>query len=287
MSYPLTRIRCPPFWHAPMVAEADGASDTLTAAIEPIISHLGQYWLDSGTLLGLLRDGGIIGWDSDIDLAIWDTEVSRVLAALPHIKARGYAVSTRTYRDRLYGFTMHHRSRRFPPVHIHVYFKAGHVAWSPQTVAYSEVDRPNATAGFAGTAQMRRVMSHLKQGALSRGRGTWLQRAYRTVVCLPIWGGLVVLRYPLERQYWSSLWPFSIMYATYTWIIPIHFFEGLRTLNRGDIDLVVPANAEAYLEARYGAWRVPKQDWCYWTDDGCIVSRPPEVVLAELAQAGQ
>lgn len=33
-----------------------------------------KYWVSDGTLLGIIRDGGLIPWDDDIDIAIWKHE---------------------------------------------------------------------------------------------------------------------------------------------------------------------------------------------------------------------
>jgi len=55
------------------------------AAVDPnfvetieILNELGiPYWICHGTLLGLVRDGRLIPWDHDIDLAVWEWDVER------------------------------------------------------------------------------------------------------------------------------------------------------------------------------------------------------------------
>ena len=36
-----------------------------------------NYWICHGTLLGIVRDNRLIEWDHDIDIAVWDYEVSK------------------------------------------------------------------------------------------------------------------------------------------------------------------------------------------------------------------
>jgi len=49
-----------------------------------------NYWLDAGTLLGAVRNGKIIGWDHDIDLATWYENVDRIVSIFPELKKRGF-----------------------------------------------------------------------------------------------------------------------------------------------------------------------------------------------------
>ena len=48
------------------------------------------YWLDYGTLLGAVRNGEIIPWDTDIDLGTLGTEVEKICSLKDQILADGY-----------------------------------------------------------------------------------------------------------------------------------------------------------------------------------------------------
>lgn len=44
-----------------------------------------KYWLDDGTLLGIIRDGGLIPWDNDVDLGIAGDSVQRLSGLKFHL----------------------------------------------------------------------------------------------------------------------------------------------------------------------------------------------------------
>ena len=36
-----------------------------------------NYWICNGTLLGIIRENRILPWDHDIDIAVWENEISK------------------------------------------------------------------------------------------------------------------------------------------------------------------------------------------------------------------
>src|SRR5690554_5301972 len=80
-----------------------------------------DYWVDSGALLGLIRDGRELAWDGDIDLGVWDSDLGEVKRLIMDLRTRGYFSAVHRYRGRIYEFTLLDRKRQaFRPVHIHV-----------------------------------------------------------------------------------------------------------------------------------------------------------------------
>ncbi|ADH86496.1 LicD family protein [Desulfurivibrio alkaliphilus AHT 2] len=259
------------------------AAPSLWAGVDLLNKHGIRYWLDSGSLLGLVRDGAEIPWDSDIDLGIWADDMARLMEALPEIKRIGYEVSVRHYRGILYGCTIKQiNGNDMRPIHVHVYFRHDDLAWSPQTVLFAPNGRgERAKVGFSPWPALRRLILYLREEARQRkvADAALLHRMWRWGVCFPLWGGFVVTRNRFDREHWCSLWPFSVLYAMYTWVVPARHFDTLDTINHDGVEIPVPSEVETYLRLRYHDWRRPVQDWCYWTDDGCIKPAPPEEVI--------
>lgn len=53
-----------------------------------------QYWTEAGTLLGVMRNKGIIPWDDDVDLKVWKKDWLRILSPeiVEQFAKKGYTV---------------------------------------------------------------------------------------------------------------------------------------------------------------------------------------------------
>lgn len=59
-----------------------------------------RYWLDFGTLLGIVREDRILPWDTDMDISVMEEDQDKVASlVLPELKRRGYRTYTRVYKQ--------------------------------------------------------------------------------------------------------------------------------------------------------------------------------------------
>ena len=71
-----------------------------------------------------------------------------------------------------------------------------------------------------------------------------------------------------------------------TWVIPFDLVAPLGWMEVAGQRYRVPAQVEDYLDYRYGDWRTPVEEWCYWEDDGAIRRQRPGAVEAQLLGRG-
>lgn len=61
-----------------------------------------QFWIDQGTLLGIVRDDALLPWDKDIDISVWPEEFDRIVRLRPELRRMGYYFELHEYKDCLY-----------------------------------------------------------------------------------------------------------------------------------------------------------------------------------------
>jgi hypothetical protein len=229
----------------------------LSGLLELLHNHDINYWLDSGTLLGLVRDGKLMEHDRDIDISMWETEKDNLEKVFPHLRQCGYLIHPVLYRGRVYHYKVDPVNRGKRIIDINLFCDNGEYAWCP--MYYFKLKNGRDDSG--------RVTNHFTSKLLKVLRNI-LRRCWN----------LVRAKLPFAIETSSLPWRFFLNQAI--WWIPHVYLQD--TLFDEKFNAYIPLRWKDYLQFRYGNWKIPKKDWVFYQDDGGLERVPPESLIPEL-----
>lgn len=217
-----------------------------------------RWWLDHGTLLGLVRDAELLPWDDDLDVSFHYADHAQVVTALVRCKHELRARMIVTER----GVKLVPHARTERTLDITSYAEDG-----------SDLVKCFVRARRGAGGRARRWRAALLHGPFTRieallhgldrrlwsGGRRWPERVGRVLVALVAWPAVLRERFGTHEP---SRVPRSLLERRErrTW-----FGQALW----------VPGDAEGYLEHRYGAdWRTPQRAWTWWDDDRTVSAAP-------------
>ena len=227
-----------------------------------------QYWIDSGTLLSIVREGKLFERDNDIDIGMWNSEIDKIPALINKLLNRGYRIEKYFYRGQLFSLKCipikKERNRRLKKftgmgncykdareIDICLYSKTASYAWNPQK---------HFLVNNFSVFSLKFYYFGIKKNIL------YAYKSSKKISSIRV-----------DKKPWKSIM------NTGTWRIPAKFFKKLSGEN--DFGLNFPDNLYDYLEYRYGNWKEPKEDWYYPKDDRCFFDiSPEEMIQKELGE---
>ena len=236
-------------------------------------AHSIPYWVDYGTLLGLMREGDLLkkgrkAPDNDIDISMWSRYEPYLRNVLPLVREAGYVIRRYSYNGFVYKYFLIPKiittqwSHDLPPapfIDLSLYRKHGDHAWCPECYPTNP-----ARLGYL------RYLHPLLRDSLYKVLWGW---SIPQIRFMNTWITVDV-----------SAWPWrAFAYDVGTSWIPRFYFDNI-TRARG-FDVLLPRDWESYLEFRYGDWKTPVEEWRYWIDDGGFQRKPPNEIIAGLEKA--
>jgi CDP-glycerol glycerophosphotransferase (TagB/SpsB family) len=231
-----------------------------------------RCWVDSGSLLGLVRYGRLNHWEKDIDLGIWIEDFQLARKVCQEVANR----HSLWYREKwLEGMpyalllsSLPGKKRTTLPLSVHMFVDNGDEAWSPQPhslvaarakyprYVYRKINGPNRAGLWKKVAFLARhpgysvCIAAEKLNATAR-IGQHLKKIEQGTT--------------LRERVLAALF-----LKVFQWRVPAHHFRELQPFSAAHPHIRVPGEVSAYLAARYGDWHVPVKNWFYLVDDGCI-----------------
>ena len=221
---------------------------------EILDKHHIKYWLDLGALLGAVRDGRIMEWDHDIDIATTDDNWEEIVSTVPELLDRGFCVVLESYKvcDNLLRKAIYVEKKRCP-LAIIIYQIKGEYALD---------------AGFLPTNRISSLFCAIYMVLITEGipvtRNWKIKLAHRLRPLIP--NQLRKIFAVVARLMFSAS-----SSRLYMWTIPMHYFEQLGSMEFYGMTFNIPNNLEEYLKFHYGQdWKIPKKEWTWWEDDSAI-----------------
>jgi hypothetical protein len=270
------RQRTPRVLTRPLQVQFGPLIETLLVALD----HRGvRAWLDSGSLLGVVRDGALPPWDKDLDLGVWREDAEAVREVLQGVAERfGARLQEKHLGGRAYAWVLSPvpvEGAATLPVAVHIFDRVGDTAVSEQPhfllahrAAYVRhhlrMRKREVGGGLRGLLQAR----------LERRRWALLDLMHRVRLRRPLRALLQIstrARNGVEPIHAAERRWLGWLHERFQWVVPRRFFEELQALPISGARVWLPADAEAYLALRYGeTWRRPRKNWVYTLHDGTL-----------------
>lgn len=205
-----------------------------------------NYWLDSGSLLGLIRDGKLIDGDGDIDIGVWHCDLNLMMVAINCVELEEYKIIKRSYRGQVYKIKL---QPKFDgrTIDINIFRRFEDYAWCPQLMTLPDTH----------------------QGSISI---FWLKKiTYRTYRLIKYLSGINKSKDNRVFYYFERM---------AMWRIPVEYFSNINKKNFDGVIVNFPDKCDDYLEMRYKDWRKPNEGkWIFLIHDGAISKISPAQYL--------
>lgn len=226
-----------------------------------------KFWLECGTLLGAVRDGKIIEWDSDVDLGMWYDDAKQVTSVFPDFRKRGFTAVL----SRKKGSLSIRRLGCF--VGVDLYRQKGGYAWTIPSCNPKDIKLGSRTY-HTRTKKIEKLlqwwMDVFAEIAYTKPEGKFIRKSELFSSLFPL-----ILKRLVVRMIWYVLDRRGCIVPL---VVPKRYLQKLSTTEFYGMRFNVPFDVEKYLEYRYGRnWKIPTKEWRY-KNDGAM---NPEVRLCD------
>ncbi len=237
-------------------------TELLLLADQILTKHKLLYWLDSGTLLGAIRNGELLPWEHDIDLSLWRSDVSEELeeTIANEFEEKGYVILRTPHYTTIMGESIW--------LDLCYYTVKDNTAYIPVYVANSK-----SSLFLHHIREIAKYTEFYRKSEGVRGaRTSLLHLMCSLLLAMP---SIIRQRIMSASEYWLG----KIGYNT--WVVPVGYFKQFRQIELCGVKFNIPLMAEGYLAWRYGlTWRKPNKNWDNNNDGGLTrVWGKPEDVL--------
>ena len=207
--------------------------------------HHVEFWLDKGTLLGAVREGKIIEWDHDVDLACWITNVmGKIPSIAQDLYDKGFDVFISNTKIKIV--------KKDIQLSLWLYTKKkGHaVRETYRHVNHLIIGDFLAYILIAGLTTIGSDRIHNK---------TVKQRLIQ--VCKNFLMTVKPIFKPFLVRLIAEFAGYIHCLDYFTYEIPIRYIGSLKKITFYDMELNIPQQSEEFLTFMYGDWKKPDKTW--------------------------
>lgn len=209
------------------------------------------FWLDCGTLLGFVREGGFLKWENDIDLGVFEQKTDLRFRRKLMIDFREAG-----YETLMLDASINFRSKQNREICLDVNFYKKENDFAVKALHIQK--------NILGNFLRKLTWSFYDIKQLRIGKFT-IPALIRNLLILPISVLFSMLPVGFQESILSKmssiLW-YESFFIDKKWIVPIFFFENLSTMVIFNQVFNIPNDSSGYLEYRYGnTWQNPDENW--------------------------
>jgi len=223
--------------------------------------------LDSGTLLGAIRDKRLIPWDNDIDIGLWHRDISQVYEIIKEMKQINCELRYKYGPMSEFGEI---NLSNIGPIRG-IFIKKNDIALGiePYVLINNEAKRTfliERRSPFTKIIQrlVNLITKSQQQQDIKKKYSLKAKAFLKFLNLLPSDCVLIIKRILLHFFENGKV---SNRYIPAG--IPAHYFEKFSKIKFYDMEFRIPEDYEGYLSFRYGdQWAIPQKNWIHYVNDG-------------------
>jgi len=199
-----------------------------------------KYWLEWGTLLGAVREGRIIPWDTDIDLGAMCSEADKLIRKIPELEQKGFKVDITDFRFIMF--------RKPVAISIALYRIRGNKAW---LLDCKKQPKFNSIMRYFSMLTDRILYKNLS----SKSKMPLRERI--AFALIPGFADYAIRKFVFKVSEWLGE-----EYCAQ--VVPKSYFENLDSISFYGMTFNIPSHVHEYLSLWYGKnWMEPDPNWTY------------------------